>query len=121
MNQLFITLQAQGAGGWETILMIVALFAIMYFMMIRPQQKKQKEMNRFREGLKKGDKVVTAGGIYGVVRQVKELSFIVEIDKNVQIEVDKGSIYPAVTAAPANNKKEDKADNNTSNDEKIEK
>lgn len=99
MNTNFIMLQAQAGGGWETIIMIVALFAIFYFLMIRPQQKKQKEIQKFRTGVEKGDRIITAGGIYGTVRQVKESSFIVEIDANVKIEVDKGSIYPAPSTA----------------------
>lgn len=99
MTTNLILMQAAAAGGgWETIIMIVALFAIFYFLMIRPQQKKQKEIQKYRAGVQKGDKVVTAGGIFGTVRQVKENSFMIEIDKNVCIEVDKGSIYPA----PAN-------------------
>ena len=54
-----------GGSGLMQILMIVALFAIFYFLMIRPQSKKQKEIRKFREGLQNGDKVITAGGIYG--------------------------------------------------------
>ena len=61
-----IMLQAtNGGSGLMQILMIVALFAIFYFLMIRPQSKKQKEIRKFREGLQNGDKVITAGGIYG--------------------------------------------------------
>ena len=59
-----ILLQAQGTG-WANILMIVVLIAIFYLFMIRPQQKKQNEIKKFREGIKAGDRVVTAGGIYG--------------------------------------------------------
>lgn len=75
------------------ILMMVALFAIMYFLMIAPQQKKQKKVNAFRSTLKNGDKVMTAGGIYGRVREVKDNYVLLEIDNNVTIKIDKNSIY----------------------------
>ncbi len=107
MTTNFVLLQTPGAGsGWETILMILALFAIFYFLMIRPQQKKQKQIQKFRNEIQKGDRVVTAGGIFGVVRQIKPTTFIIEIDKEVKIEIDKNSIYPAPEInAPAEEKK----------------
>ncbi|MCM1110486.1 MAG: preprotein translocase subunit YajC [Clostridium sp.] len=95
MNTAFIMLEAAAGGsGWETIIMIVALFAIFYFLMIRPQQKKQKELQKQRDAITRGDRVVTAGGIYGTVRQTKENSFVIEVDKNVHLEVDRNSVYP---------------------------
>lgn len=95
-----ILLQAQSAGsGMGSILMIVALFVVFYFFMIRPQQKRQKEIKKFRESLDKGDKVVTAGGIYGTIREVKDNCFMIEIDKDVRIRVDKGSVYPSAEDA----------------------
>ena len=99
-----ILLQAAGASGagMMNLLMIVALIAIFYFFMIRPQQKKQKQINKFREGLTKGDKVITAGGIHGVIRDVKEKSFVIEIADNVKITIDKGSIYPSAADAAEN-------------------
>ena len=93
-----ILLQTQ-QSGWEGILMIAAIFVIFYFFMIRPQQKKQKEIKKFRESLDKGSKVVTAGGIYGVIREVRDLYFIVEISDGVRIRVDKGSVYPSAEDA----------------------
>ncbi len=93
-----ILLQAQGAA-WTNILMIVALIAIFYLFMIRPQQKRQKEIRKFREGLKPGDSVVTAGGIYGKIREVKENTFSVEITQGVRITIDKGSVYPSAQQA----------------------
>lgn len=88
-----------GAGAWSNIIMIVALIAIFYFMMIRPQQKKQKEIRKFREGIKVGDRVITAGGIYGKVSSIKETAFVINIGDNVNIKVDKGSVYPSATEA----------------------
>ncbi|MCM1348861.1 MAG: preprotein translocase subunit YajC [Firmicutes bacterium] len=88
----FILLQAPDSG-LTNILMIVALIAIFYFFMIRPQQKKAKALKQFRESIKEGQKVVTAGGIYGKVKKIKETTFVVEIAPNVTITIDKGSVY----------------------------
>ncbi len=74
------------------LLMIVLIFVVMWLFMIRPQQKKQKEIEKFRQGLKKGDKVVTIGGIYGTVVEVKDNTLFLEIDQNVKIKVDKASV-----------------------------
>lgn len=95
MTSTAIMLQAAAQGsGWSSILMIVALFAILYFMMIRPQQKKQKEIQKYREQLAKDDRVVTAGGIYGTIREVRATTFLIDIDKTTCVEVDKNSVYP---------------------------
>lgn len=95
-----------GAGsGWSSMIMIVALIAIFYFFMIAPQQKKQKKINAFRDSLKSGDKVMTAGGIYGRIRDIKDNAVILEIADGVRIKIDKNSIYKSmqdVTESPAN-------------------
>ena len=98
MNLLTILLDEAATGtpqsdGGMSIIMIVALIAIFYFFMIRPQQKKQKKIREERAALTKGDKVITAGGIYGTIREVRDDCFIVEIDQNVKVRVDKGMIY----------------------------
>lgn len=98
MTLNLIMLQDQ-ANGLMNILMIVALIAVFYFFMIRPQQKKQKEIRKFREGIKTDDRVVTAGGIYGKVRNVKETTFVLEIAPGVNITIDKGSVYPSAEVA----------------------
>lgn len=90
---------AQPEGGWSGIFMIVALIAIFYFFMIRPQQKRQKEIRKFRESLKIGDKVITAGGIYGKIRNVNDTTFQIEIADGVKIIIDKGSVYPSAADA----------------------
>ncbi len=92
-----ITLQAGGAegSGIMNLGMIVLIIAIFYFFMIRPQQKKQKEIRKFREGIKVGDSVVSAGGIYGKVRKIKENVIVLEISSNVMINIDKNSVYPS--------------------------
>ena len=106
MTLLNILLQAQPAGGgMGSIIMIVALIAIFYFFMIRPQSKKQKEIRKFRESLKNGDKVITAGGIYGKIKEVSDKSntVILEISDGVKIRIDKGSIYQTVQDAAEKN------------------
>jgi preprotein translocase subunit YajC len=88
-------LQAQGAGqggGMTMLLMLALIFVVMWLFMIRPQQKRQKELNNFRDNLKKGDKVVTVGGIYGTILEVNDNKVMLEIDKDVKIKVDKASL-----------------------------
>lgn len=108
-----IMLQATGGAGAGAmnIIMIVALIAIFYFFMIRPQQKRQKEIKKFRDGIQVGDQVVTAGGIYGKVRKIKETVVSLEIANNTVISIDLGSIYPSakdVMADPVNREAENK-------------
>lgn len=82
------------------LLLIVAMFAIMYFFMIRPQNKKQKEIANFRKLLQVNQKVITAGGIHGVIKEINDNDVLLEIASNVKIRVDKNSIFAA--AADAN-------------------
>jgi preprotein translocase subunit YajC len=91
-----IILMAQPAGQEGNPLMsmlpLLLIVVVFYFFMIRPQMKRQKETRKFRESLAKGDKVVTTGGIYGKIVQVKETTVELEIAKDVQITVDKNGI-----------------------------
>ncbi len=73
-------------------IMMILLFVIMWAFMIRPQRKQQKELEKFRNELKRGDKVVTAGGIYGIVDEIKERSVLIKVDGDVKLRVDKNSI-----------------------------
>jgi len=84
-------------NGSMTWLMLIAIFVVMYFFMIRPQQKRQKELRKFREGLQKGDKVVTVGGIYGTVVEVKDGYVLIEVDSNVRLRFDKSSVLQAAS------------------------
>ncbi len=85
------------------LIMIVALIAIFYFFMIRPQQKKQKEIKKFREGIKVGDNIITAGGIYGKVRRMADTFIVIEVAKGVEIKIDKNSVYPSAADVPQDN------------------
>ena len=93
-NLLQAAQPAAGAQGRSMSfwIMIIALFGIMWFFMIRPQRKQQKELEKFRSSLERGTKVVTAGGIYGVIDEVKERYVILKVDGEVKLRVDKSSI-----------------------------
>ena len=84
-----------GGSGMMSIVMIVALIAIFYFFMIRPQSKKQKEIKKFRDAMQRGDKVTTAGGIHGKIKEIKENVIVLQVDDNVKITVDKAMVYPS--------------------------
>lgn len=79
-------------GGGMMWIMLILIFGVMWFFMIRPQRKQQKELQKFRDGLKKGDKVVTAGGIYGTVDQVEEASVLIKVDGETKLRVAKASL-----------------------------
>ncbi len=99
MNTLLTILaaeQQQAAGGYSGLIMIVAMIAIFYFFMIRPQNKKKKEIEKARNSLEKGSKVVSAGGIYGRIVEVRDTTFMVEIAPNTVIKIEKSSVYPVV-------------------------
>ena len=91
-----------------SLLMIVAIFVVFYFFMIRPQQKRQKEVQKMRDALGKGDKIVTAGGIHGIIRDVKQVNspvkptyFVVEVSNGVSLRIDKTSVYVSSEDAAA--------------------
>ncbi len=93
--------QGGAAGGWTMWVMLLLIFVVMWFFMIRPQRKQQKELQKFRDGLQKGDKVVTVGGIFGTVVEIKEKSVLIEVDKDVKLRVDKNSLVKDYSEAAA--------------------
>ena len=109
LNTLMLLLDgaAQGsnaaASSWSSLIMIALIIVVFYFFIIRPQSKKQKEMKKFRDSITAGDKVITAGGIYGKVKDVKDTTVVLEIADNVRITIDKGSIYANVADSNAAN------------------
>ena len=91
-----ILLQAQGAqGGGSMWIWMIAILVIMWILMLRPQRKREKEERKFREGLKKGDRVVFSGGIYGKVHAVADHTVEVEVTNGVIVTVEKSMIQPA--------------------------
>ena len=101
MTNYVLAAQAAAGSGMSMLLMMVAIFAIMYFFMIRPQQKKQKEIQNFRKGIEKGQEIVTAGGIYGVVREIDDVNniLVVEVANGVRLRVDRNSVFASATGA----------------------
>lgn len=89
----FILGQAEATGGTSFFIMMIAMIAIFYFFMIRPQNKKQKELEEMRNNIKVGDAIITSGGIHGKVKEVKTSVLVIEIANNVNITVDKSSVF----------------------------
>lgn len=108
MNQFFLSLLSFGGNQGPTdtkstlmsLLPIAAIIAIFYFLIMRPQRKQQKETQRMLSALKKGDKVVTIGGIHGVVQSVRDAAVVVKVDENTKIEFTRSAIA-TVEAAKA--------------------
>ena len=103
MNTILLQAQGQQGGGMSMIIMLVVLFAIMYFFMIRPQNKKQKEIQKFRNALTVGQEVITIGGVYGTIKSIDEVANTVtlEVATGVKIVFAREAINPIAT----NNKK----------------
>ena len=103
-TSIFLAAQAQQQGSaMPMLLMMVAIFAIMWFFMIRPQQKKQKEIRNFQNSLQEGARVVTGGVVYGTVKRIDVANNIIELEiaKGVVIRVDRNYVFADVTATNA--------------------
>lgn len=93
---------SSAAGSASMWIILILIFVVMWFFMIRPQRKQQKALEEMRRSLKKGDKVVTAGGIYGVVADLDERTVLMKVDGEVKLRVDKSSIQKDMSdQAPA--------------------
>jgi len=95
LNLLNIVLMAQpqeGQSPFMSFLPLVLIVIVFYFFMIRPQMKRQKELKKFREELKKGDKVVTTGGIYGKIVELQETTIIMEVEGQTRLKIDKVAV-----------------------------
>lgn len=90
---------AGGGGGFSQIIMLVLIIVVFYFFMIRPQMKKQKEAKKFQEGVKKGDKIVTIGGIIGKISEVHDNAYSIEVEGGVKFKVLKSAISMENSAA----------------------
>lgn len=103
MTNLFLQ-SGSGQSGLPMLIMMVAIFVIMWLFMIRPQQKKQKKIRQFQNALKEGDKVVTGGGIYGAVKRVniEENTVDIEVARGVVITVAKGYVFADATSQAPN-------------------
>jgi preprotein translocase subunit YajC len=86
--------EGEGGGGfdWTIIVFLVLIFAMFYFLMIRPQRKRAKEQRELMAGLQKGDRVITAGGVYGVIESLNEESVVIKLESGATMRVTRGSI-----------------------------
>jgi preprotein translocase subunit YajC len=96
INFLNVILMAPPQGGKSSqtsfFIMMIMIFVVFYFFMIRPQMRKQKELKNFRESLKKGDRIVTTGGIYGKINNISENVITIDVGNNVLLKVDKSAV-----------------------------
>lgn len=106
MTNIVLAAQAAQGGGMSVLIMMVAIVAIMWFFMIRPQQKKQKEIQKFQNELSEGTEVVTGGGIHGTVKSIDLARNTVEVKiaRDVVITVDKGSVFKDMASTTAQRK-----------------
>ncbi len=89
--------QADFMQNYGMLIMIGLMILVMWLFMWRPEAKRRKQLQQFREGLKKGDKIITAGGIYGVVKEVKETTLLIEVDGNITLRIDKNMVVADTT------------------------
>ncbi|MDX9880629.1 MAG: preprotein translocase subunit YajC [Prolixibacteraceae bacterium] len=94
LNYILMAQPSEGsqASPYSGLIMMVLIIVVFYFFMIRPQMKRQKELRKFRESIQKGDNVVTTGGIYGKVSEVKENVILLQVDEGVKLKVDKSAV-----------------------------
>ncbi len=96
------------AGGFTAFVPLILMFVIFYFLLIRPQQKKAKEHQKMIDNIKKGDRVITSGGIYGTVTSLGDTTVFIEIAEKVKIKLSRGNIAALLNAAPAASDKKNK-------------
>jgi len=111
---------ASGGDLIMSFLPFVAIIAIFYFLIIRPQSKKRKETEKMLSSLKKGDRIITIGGLYGTIQNVKESTVIVKVDDGVKLEFLRSAISSVTIPAPDPDDKEDKKDKKDDKVKKIE-
>lgn len=107
MKSLFVILMdpnSSGGSGAGSLVFLLLIFAVFYFFMIRPQMKKQKDQKKFREAIRKGDKIVTIGGIHGKILEVQETTFIIEVEGNNRLKIEKAAVSMETTLPLAEKK-----------------
>ena len=93
MKIIFILLQAAESGDtWMSLLPLFLILVVFYFFFIRPQTKKNKDLKKFREAIKKGEKVITIGGVHGKVAEVKEKTVVLEVGNQLKLTIEKSAI-----------------------------
>lgn len=92
LNFIFLQEAAPGGGGMQTMIFMGLLILVFYFFMIRPQVKRQKDQKKFREGVQKGDNVVTIGGVHGKILGIEGEKVVIEVDRGVKLVINKSAI-----------------------------
>lgn len=87
-----ILLQGSQGNPYQSLIMIGLILVVFYFFMIRPQMKKAKDTKKFRENLKKGDQIITIGGIHGKIVEIKDTTFIIEVEGNNRLKIEKSAV-----------------------------
>jgi preprotein translocase subunit YajC len=99
-NYLYVVLMTspqQGQSPWSSLIPLLLIMVVFYFFLIRPQMKRQKELKTFRESLKKGDRIITAGGIYGKINNISDNVITIDVGNNVLLKVDKSAVLRDTT------------------------
>ena len=110
-----------GFGGMESLLPLVLIFVVFYFLLIRPQQKKQKTHREMLEALRRGDRIVTAGGIVGTITKASETELTVEISEGIKVKVMRGMISDVLAKTEARDAPDDDDSDEKDDNEKDEK
>jgi len=92
IQSMLMSQPQQGQKPWATFIPLILIMVVFYFFLIQPQRKRQKELKNFRDSLKKGDKIITAGGIYGKINNISENIVTIDVGNNVLLKIDKSAI-----------------------------
>jgi len=92
LSIVLMTSPKQGQSPWSSLVPLLLIMVVFYFFLIRPQMKRQKELKNFRESLKKGDRIITAGGIYGKINNIVDNVITIDVGNNVVLKVDKSAV-----------------------------
>lgn len=96
MNLISVILMLGGqdgqGGGMSSIIFLILIFGVFWFFMIRPQMKKQKAQQKFKETIGKGDKIVTIGGVHGKIIEVQDTTFIIEVEGQNRLKIEKSAV-----------------------------
>jgi len=86
-----------GKSPWSSLIPLLLIMVVFYFFLIRPQMKRQKDLKNFRESLKKGDRIITSGGIYGKINNISDNVITIDVGNNIQLKVDKSAVLRDTT------------------------
>ncbi len=102
---LLMSQPGEGGGGYSSFILLALLMVVFYFFFIRPQSKKAKDLRKYREALKKGDKIITIGGIHGKIVESQETSFTIEVEDGSRMRIEKSAVAGDATDQLGNQQK----------------